>query len=134
MGGVREITVRSLAVLAALAALTASGWSQPCVIASGVGALDKTCIAVGPGRLTFEPAIAEELIQKLPRGKSLFILSVGPEDDQAVATQYQEFLENRGFRIFNRTQTEQLASPPNHQITIQDARGHVAVTIAPGAR
>src|SRR5215467_9645109 len=51
--------------------LTTVGWTQSCVITGGInlGTTTQNCIVVGPARLTFQPALAEELISKLSPGK-----------------------------------------------------------------
>ena len=52
--------------------LTTVGWTQSCVITGGIdlGTITQNCILVGPARLTFQPAIAEELIQQVVARKA----------------------------------------------------------------
>ena len=90
-------------------------------------------IVVGPTRLTFDFAIGEELISKVPAGKPITLQSVGSQSDQAVADQYQHFLQSRGFNIAQRNIIGMLVPPPDHKISIRDTGPAVVITIAPSA-
>jgi hypothetical protein len=89
-------------------------------------------VVVGPGRLMFDPAIGEALVSKLPSGKPIELRSVGSATDQAVADQYQQFLQKRGFQTA-RASVGMMVPPPDHPISIFDAGTAVIVTIAPSA-
>jgi hypothetical protein len=90
-------------------------------------------INIGPTRLTFDPAIGEELARKIPAGKPITLQSIGSQSDQAVADQYQQFLQSRGFNIAQRNMIGMMAPPPDHKISIRDTGPTVVVTIAPSA-
>jgi hypothetical protein len=66
-------------------------------------------IVVGPTRLTFDSAIGEDLISKIPPGKPITLQSIGSSSDQAVADQYQRFLQSRGFNIATRNMIGMMA-------------------------
>jgi hypothetical protein len=124
-------------------AVTAAVWiasastclAQNCVVSGGTnyGSIEQHCTVVGPTKLVFEPAIAEELVRKIPPGRPIRLMSVGSAGDQAVATQYQQFLQSHGFQI-ERTTIGMMAPPPDHPISIQDGGNLVTVLIAPSAR
>lgn len=90
-------------------------------------------INIGPTRLTFESSIAEQLVNKLPAGKPITLQSVGSASDQAVADQYQQFLQSRGFHVAQRNIIGMMAPPPDRKISILDTATTVVVTIAPSA-
>jgi hypothetical protein len=90
-------------------------------------------INVGPSRLPFDPAIGEQLISKLPAGKTILIESVGSVSDQKVADQYQQFLESRGFTV-ERVRFGMTVPPPDRKIMLGDRNApKMAVIIAPSA-
>jgi hypothetical protein len=90
-------------------------------------------INVGPSRLPFDPAIGEQIISKLPAGKTIVIQSVGSASDQKVADQYQQFLESRGFTV-QRARIGMMAPPPDRQIVLGNPDApKMAVIIAPSA-
>jgi len=88
-------------------------------------------IVVGPIRLAFDKAIGEELVQKLPRGKPITLQSIGSQRDQAVADEYQQFLQSRGINVAERHIIGMLVPPPDQKISILDMGQKVVVTIAP---
>jgi hypothetical protein len=90
-------------------------------------------INAGPVRLVFDATIAQELVSKLPAGKPIMLMSVGSLADQAVAIQYQQYLQERGFQV-ERMSTGVLSPPPSHKIEIGDTTAaQVSVVIAPSA-
>jgi hypothetical protein len=90
-------------------------------------------INVGPVRLVFDLAIAEELVAKLPAGKPISLQSVGSSADQAVADQYEQFLQSRGFQT-QRVRIGVMGPPPDHKITLGDPNApQMVVLIAPSA-
>jgi hypothetical protein len=89
-------------------------------------------INIGPQRLAFDQTIGEELIRRLPAGKPVHIRSVGSNNDQQVANQYQAFLQERGFNV-NRSIIGMMAPPPDHKISITDTLPEVIILIAPSA-
>ena len=90
-------------------------------------------INIGPTKLTFQPAIANELVSKLPRGKPVSLVSVGSSADQLVANEYQVFLQSQGFTVV-RSVIGMMAPPPDHKIAIGDVNAaQVTVIIAPSA-
>jgi hypothetical protein len=99
------------------------------------GQTGNNTIIVGTPKLQFTTALGEELIRKLPTGKSIRIRSVGSNGDQSVADQYEAFLQQRGFNIAYRDIIYGLLNPPPEQkISIMDNRDNpseVIVTIAP---
>ena len=105
--------------------------AQNCVVigTTNFGMINQNC---GPSKLTFQPAIAEELVSKIPPGKLVRLMSVGSNSDQGVANQYQQFLVGRGFNI-ERSIIGMMAPPPDHPITVNDVGNAVIVTIAPSA-
>jgi uncharacterized membrane protein YgdD (TMEM256/DUF423 family) len=89
-------------------------------------------INVGPIKLPFETQIGDELVRRLPAGKPIRLQSVGSSTDQAVADQYQQFLQSKGFKV-DRMMIGVMAPPPAGKITIRDAGDTVFVIIAPSA-
>jgi hypothetical protein len=116
--------------------LTTVGWTQPCVITGGIdlGTTTQNCIVVGPARLTFQPAIAEELISKLSPGKPIRLRTVGRDSDQRVADEYGRYLQSRGFQIAEHHITTYTIPEPKHPITIRDEGAMIDLTVAPSAR
>lgn len=97
------------------------------------GGITAHTVNIGPQRLKFDPTIAEELAQKLPKDKPIRLRSVGGNSDHAVANEYQLFLQNRGFNIANRDVIGMMSPPPEHKISIMDAGAQVIIVIAPNA-
>jgi hypothetical protein len=90
-------------------------------------------INVGPTKLIFDQAIAEELATKLPLGKPIRLHGVGSQNDQDVVSQYQQFLQGRGFQI-ERGRIGVMSSPPAHKITLGDPNAaQMVVIMAPSA-
>jgi hypothetical protein len=90
-------------------------------------------INLGPVRLAFDQAIAEELVSKLPPGKPVRLRGVGSQNDQAVVSQYQQFLQDRGFQVV-RDIIGMIAPPPDHKIMLGDPNAaQMVVIIAPSA-
>jgi hypothetical protein len=116
--------------------LTTVGWTQSCVITGGIdlGTITQNCIVVGPARLTFQPAIAEELISKLSPGKPIRLRTVGRDSDQKVADEYGRYLQSRGFQIVEHHITTYTIPEPKHPITIRDEGSMIDLTVAPSAR
>jgi hypothetical protein len=116
--------------------LTTVGWTQSCVITGGIdlGTTTQNCIVVGPARLTFQPAIAEELISKLSPGKPIRLRTVGRDSDQKVADEYGRNLQSRGFQIAEHHITTYVVPDPKHPITIRDEGSMIDLTVAPSAR
>jgi hypothetical protein len=96
------------------------------------GGITAHTVNVGPQRLKFETAIAEELVRKLPQGKPVRLRSVGSNTDHAIASEYQEFLTRRGFDV-TRDVIGMLMPPPENKITIDDRGPQIVVIIAPSA-
>jgi len=116
--------------------LTTVGWTQSCVITGGInlGTTTQNCIVVGPARLTFQPAIAEELISKLSPGKPIRLRTVGRDSDQKVADEYGRYLQSRGFPIAEHHITTYTIPEPKHPITIREEGSMIDLTVAPSAR
>jgi hypothetical protein len=97
------------------------------------GQTGNNTINVAPQRLPFDPGIGDQLVSKLPPGKTILLQSVGSNADQAVATQYQQYLLSKGFQV-ERMSIGMMAPPPDHKITIGDTSAEkVVVIIAPSA-
>lgn len=97
------------------------------------GQTGNNTINVAPPRLAFDPAIGDELISKLPVGKTIVLQSVGGNADQEVANQYQQYLLSKGFQV-ERMIIGMMAPPPDHKITIGDPNAQkMVVIIAPNA-
>lgn len=97
------------------------------------GTVEQHCIVMGPTKLTFQPAIAEELVSKLPPGKPIDLIGVGSQRDLAVAGQYAKYLKDKGFDVSMST-TGMYAPPPDYKITIGDPKApRITVLIAPSA-
>jgi hypothetical protein len=116
--------------------LTTVGWTQSCVITGGIdlGTITQNCIVVGPARLTFQPAIAEELISKLSPGKPIRLRTVGRDSDQKIADEYGRYLQSHGFQIAEHHITTYTIPEPKHPITIRDEGAMIDLTVAPSAR
>jgi hypothetical protein len=117
--------------------LTTVGWTQSCIITGGInlGTTTQNCIVVGPARLTFQTAIAEELISKLSPGKPIRLHTIGRDSDQKVADEYGRYLQSRGFKIAeHHIATYAIAPEPKYPITIRDEGSMIDLTIAPSAR
>jgi hypothetical protein len=93
-----------------------------------------SAIDVGPTHLQWDPAIGEHLVEMLPPGKTIALISLGPASDQKVVDAYQLYLESRGF-IVRRTSLIGMMSPmPDHQITLGNRNApKMEVIIAPSA-
>lgn len=86
-----------------------------------------------PPVLGFDPAVADELIQRLPVGKPIYVISVGKERDQATANQYLAYLQSHGFQIIQHDITGVVIPTPEHPITINDVGSRVNLEISPSA-
>jgi hypothetical protein len=95
--------------------LTTVGWTQSCVITGGIdlGTTTQNCIVVGPARLTFQPAIAEELISKLSPGKPIRLRTVGRDSDQRLLMNMGDIYKVADFKL------QSTISPPT-QFPIQN--------------
>jgi hypothetical protein len=90
-------------------------------------------INVGPNRLTFNPATADQLIGKLPPGKTIDVVAVGSAADWEVASQYADYLKTKGFEV-TLSRMGMLVPPPDQKIRIGDVSDpRVGVIIAPSA-
>ena len=90
-------------------------------------------INIGPTKLIFDQTIAEELASKLPPGKTIRLRGVGSQNDQAVVSQYEQFLQRRGFQIV-RDMIGQISPPPDHKIMLGDPNAaQMVVIMAPSA-
>ena len=49
--------------------------------------------------LAFDPAIADQLVGKLPRGKPIDVVAVGSPADWGVASHYAGYLKTKGFEV-----------------------------------
>jgi hypothetical protein len=97
------------------------------------GQVGNNTINVAPQRLQFDPTIGDELVSKLPSGKTIVLQSVGGNADQAIASQYAQYLVGKGFQV-ERMSIGMLVPPPDHKITIGDTNAEkVTVIIAPSA-
>src|SRR5262249_45882422 len=116
--------------------LTTVGWTQSCVITGGInfGTTTQNCIVVGPARLTFQPAIAEELISKLSPGKPIRLRTVGGECDQKGSVEYGRDLQSRRFPIAEHHNSTSTIPEPKHPITIREEGSMIDLTVAPSAR
>jgi hypothetical protein len=109
--------------------------AQNCVISGGTnyGSITQNCTIVGPTKLAFQQAIADELVSKLPPGKTVLVEAIGSPNDQAVGRQYAGFIQSRGFKV-ELALTGSQSPPPDHPITIQSGPDRTFVTIFPAAR
>jgi hypothetical protein len=83
--------------------------------------------------LAFDPAIAEQLVGKLPSGKPIDVVAVGSPADWGVAGHYAEYLKTKGFEV-TLTRIGMISPPPDQKIKIGDASDpRVGVIIAPSA-
>lgn len=83
--------------------------------------------------LAFDPAIADQLVGKLPRGKPIDVVAVGSPADWGVASHYAEYLKTKGFEV-TLTKVGMVSPPPDQKIKISDASDpRVGVIIAPSA-
>jgi hypothetical protein len=133
MAGFRRHAGRA-AVLIAAFFVSAPIQAQNCVISGGInnGSITQNCLFNGPQRLTFQPAIADELIRRLPAGKPIAVEGVGSQVDWAIAGQYAQYLKDKGFNVeFGLTGI--LSPPPSSKINIQPAGDGFRIIIAPSA-
>lgn len=93
------------------------------------GQIGNNTINVAPARLTFQPAVADDLIRKLPAGKPVVIHSVGSDQNQQIATQYHQYLLKHGIQVKSRVGFGVKAPPPDYPITIDDRGDTVFLTI-----
>ena len=90
-------------------------------------------INIGPQKLTFNQGIADEVLSRIPPGKPIMMQSVGSNADQAVADEYQRFLQGKGF-VVQRARIGMMAPPPDHKITLGDpSQAQMIIIIAPSA-
>jgi hypothetical protein len=83
--------------------------------------------------LAFDPAIADQLVGKLPGGKPIDVVAVGSPVDWGIAGQYAEYLKTKGFEV-TLTKVGMVSPPPDQKIKIGDASDpRVGVIIAPSA-
>jgi hypothetical protein len=78
------------------------------------GGITAHTVYVGAAKLRFDPAVAEELLRKIPSGKPVLLRGIGSTSDQAVVTEYQSFLESRGVKI-DRAMIGTLSPPPDQK-------------------
>jgi hypothetical protein len=97
------------------------------------GQTGNNTIIQGPVRLSFTQEIADDLVSRLPAGKTIVLQSIGSNLDQAVADQYQQYLQAKGFEI-ERAQIGMMMPPPNYKITLGNPSApKMIVIIAPSA-
>jgi hypothetical protein len=96
------------------------------------GGITAHTVVVGTPKLAFDQKIAEELLSKIPAGKPIMLQSIGSRNDQAVADQYQNFLQSRGLTIARAT-IGTMSPPPDDKLSIADTGAQVVITIAPSA-
>jgi hypothetical protein len=120
-------------------AVAQSGGNMPPIINNGpsISTTNQSggtnTINVGPTRLLFDTAIGDELAGKLPTGKPVMLQTVGGNADQAIADQYQQYLESKGFQVA-RMKIGVMGPPPDHKITLGDPNApQMVVIIAPSA-
>lgn len=126
--------MRAIAIVAVLLASSSAARAQNCVITGGInnGSITQNCTVVSPAKLTFEPAIAEELANKLPPGKPVHVEGVGSQSDRAVAAQYAKFLQDKRLSVTFSSTVMLLSPQPEHKISIVNpAAPTVLVVIAP---
>jgi hypothetical protein len=87
----------------------------------------------GNAKLTFQPAIAEDLASKIRPGKIVRLVSSGSYSNQVVADEYERFLVGRGFRV-ERSINEMMPRASDFPIIVNDMGSDVIVVIAPSAR
>lgn len=97
------------------------------------GGITAHTVNVGPQRLTFDSAIAAELLRHMPKGKPVLAESAGSSADHAVAAQYLKFLEANGFTIKNWNRSGMILPPPAKKIVIQVLPDQTVLIIAPSA-
>lgn len=91
-------------------------------------------INVAPTRLPFTTDLADQLIGRLPTGKPILLTSIGGNADQAIADQYQQYLQSKGFEV-ERTMIGMASPPPDHKITLGNPNNpKMVVIIAPSAQ
>jgi hypothetical protein len=97
------------------------------------GQTGNNTINVGQARLPFDPAIGDQLADKLPAGKPIDLMGVGSRSDWAVAEQYAQYLRDKGFDV-TVSASGVLIPIPDHKISIVDTGApRVKVIIAPAA-
>jgi hypothetical protein len=123
------------AIVAAWLALASPAAAQNCVITGGTnyGTITQNCIVTGRIKLTFQLAIADELVHRLPPGKPIRALTVGNERDQNIAVDYLRYLQKAGFQITERNTTGAVLPVPEHPITIFDNGSFVNLLISPSS-
>ena len=89
---------------------------------------------IGPQRLLFDATIGDQLANKLPAGKSIEILAVGPRPDWKIADQYAQYLKAKGFDV-SFTRSSETVPPLDRKITIRDGptTSSIILIIAPSA-
>jgi hypothetical protein len=86
-----------------------------------------------PPKFAFDPAIADDILKKLPPGKPIRLRSIGPDSDQAIASQYLEYLKARGVRVPFRDMIGVMFPSPTKKISISEDGAETVLTIAPSA-
>jgi hypothetical protein len=90
-------------------------------------------INVGPTRLLFDPAIADQLVGKLPSDKPISALIVGSDQDQQTGVQYLEYLQAHGFKIVQVDRTYSVMPLPEHYFTVfnrpEETRLEISATL-----
>jgi hypothetical protein len=97
---------------------------------AGIDALNAT----GPQRLDFNPAMGDQLANKLPPSKSIEVMAVGSRADWSIADEYAEYLKAKGFDV-SFLRSSEIVPPPDHKIIIRDdpTTSPIIVIIAPSA-
>jgi hypothetical protein len=88
-------------------------------------------VNIGRVDLTFDAGVAAEIERKLPKDRPIRLTSVGSQRDQAVANEYANYLEQKGYMVSHRTEVGMMAPPPDSPISITVAPDHSALLISP---
>lgn len=89
-------------------------------------------VNIGPGRLAFSDSLGAELLSKMPIKKKVNLKSIGGNADQAVASEFQNFLQQNGYEVA-RSIVGTMSPPPDGKISLSDNSDGYFLMIAPSA-
>jgi hypothetical protein len=79
------------------------------------GGITAHTVYVGKSKMRFSEEMGNKLLSNLSKTKSVELMSVGSNEDQEIATEFQLFLESHGIKV-KRLVAMMLAPPPNSNI------------------
>jgi hypothetical protein len=88
-------------------------------------------VVIGRVDLSFDERVAAELERVLPKDRPIDLSAVGSARDQMVATDYADYLRNKGYTFRSRNEIGAVSPPPDAPITIRVAPDHSTLLIAP---